>query len=298
MKVFAKLIEAGPDDEEPPSRRGKTGEKHPGKKHPKGRPHRVRWGLGFPWKKREPQVPLSEHTRRILEGVRSLPEISAKEIMLPRVDVDFLDKNSNIKELEQALSRSNHSRLPVYEETTDKIVGILYAKDLIPYWVEKKPFEVAQICREAYFVPESMKVDILLSEFQRRHVHIAMVVDEYGGISGIVCLEDILEEIVGDIQDEFDEESEEITTLGEGTYLCDARLNIEDLNEELNLALPTDDCDTVGGFVFSLSGKIPSLHEKFEYENVEFIVQKLEGHRIERVKVIRHEVPAETRNTG
>ncbi len=232
---------------------------------------------------------LTENTRRMLDGVRNLQDISAKEIMIPRVDVDFLDRNSSTGELEQALSRSNRSRLPVYEETTDKIVGILYAKDLIPYWVEKKQFDVAEICRKPYFVPESMKVDSLLAEFQHRHVHIAMVVDEYGGISGIVCLEDILEEIVGDIQDEFDEETEDIITLEERVYVCDARLNISDLNEELNLDLPTDDCDTVGGFVFSLLGKIPGRYEKVSYGNVEFVVQKLEGHRIESIKILLHE---------
>ncbi len=229
---------------------------------------------------------LTENTQRILDGVRSLQEISAKELMIPRVDVDFLDKNSSVEELELALTRSNHSRFPVYEDTTDRIIGILYAKDLIPYWVEKKLFDVAETCRKPYFVPESMKVDALLAEFQYRHVHIAMVVDEYGGISGIICLEDILEEIVGDIQDEFDEEIEKIITLEEGVYVCDARLNITNLNEELNIDLPTDDCDTVGGFVFSHLGKIPSLYEKIHYKNIQFVVQKLEGHRIESIKII------------
>ena len=243
-------------------------------------------------RKQETKNKLTENTRRMLDGVRNLQEISAKEIMIPRVDVDFLDKNSSVEELEQALSISKHSRLPVYEETTDRIVGILYAKDLIPYWVEKKIFEVSEICRKPYFIPESVKVDSLLAEFQRRHVHISMVVDEYGGISGIVCLEDILELIVGDIQDEFDQESEDIITLEEGIYVCDARLNISGLNEELSLDLPTDDCDTIGGFVFSRLGKIPSRYEKVSYGNIEFVVQKLEGHRIESIKVILHETEA------
>lgn len=236
-----------------------------------------------------PMLELTENTMRMLEGVRRLQEISAREIMIPRVDVNFLDRNSSMADLEAALSCSNHSRIPVYSETIDKIIGILYAKDLIPFWVAKKDFEVEKICRKPYFIPETMKVDSLLAEFQRRHVHIAIVVDEYGGVSGLVCLEDILEQIVGDIQDEFDEEKEDIITLEEGEYLCDARLNILNFNEELNLDLPTDDCDTIGGFVFSRLGKIPSRYERVKYENVEFVVLKLEGHRIESLKVILHE---------
>lgn len=229
---------------------------------------------------------LTENTERMLKGIRSLQEISAKEVMIPRVDIEFVDQETSSEELAKFLSESKHSRFPVYTSTTDQIVGILYAKDLIPYWVEQKKFEILELCRKPYFVPESMKVDSLLSEFQRRHLHIAMVVDEYGGISGIVCLEDILELIVGDIQDEFDQESEEIITLEEGTYVCDARLNISDFNEELNLSLPDDDCDTVGGFVFSCFGKIPKKYESIQYQNLEFIVQNVEGHRIETIKVI------------
>ena len=254
------------------------------------------WLARFLRKGQQQDTKWSAHTLRILDGVRSLQEISARELMIPRIDVDFLDKNSSTEELELTLSRSSHSRFPVYEETTDKVIGILYSKDLIPYWVEKKAFDVGTICRKPYFVPESMKVDNLLAEFQHRHVHIAMVVDEYGGISGIVCLEDILEEIVGDIQDEFDEEDEEIITLEKGVYICDARLNISSLNEELNLDLPAEDCDTVGGLLFSQLGKIPSRYEKVRYDNVEFVVHKLEGHRIESVKVILNESLPEEEN--
>ncbi|WGK69349.1 hemolysin family protein [Candidatus Haliotispira prima] len=303
MKIFGRFTKKD-DDEDPYSQSGhsshsgqrsgsrksreKSNTENTDSKNAGDRPRTWLWSKYRPGKQGN-GIPLTENTRRMLDGMRSLQDISAKEIMIPRIDVDFLDKSSSTEGLELALSRSNHSRFPVYEETTDKIVGILYAKDLIPYWVEKKQFDVAEICRKPYFVPESMKVDSLLAEFQRRHVHIAMVVDEYGGISGIVCLEDILEEIVGDIQDEFDQETEDIITLEEGVHVCDARLNISNLNEELNLALPTDDCDTIGGFVFSRLGKIPSRYERVCYENAEFVVQKLEGHRIESVKVILHE---------
>ena len=237
---------------------------------------------------------------KIVESIRNrvsrLQNISAKEIMIPRVDVDFLDKDNDIKKLEIALSRSNHSRLPVYEQTKDKIIGILYAKDIIPYWIEKKPFEVEKICRKPYFVPESMKVAKLLAEFQDRHLHIAIVVDEYGGISGIVCLEDILEEIVGDIQDEFDDESEEDIINLESepeAYICNARLDIDDINEKWSLKLPTDECDTIGGFLYSLLGRIPNLNEKIQYQDknqnvIEFTVHKLDEYRIKSIKVVLH----------
>ena len=279
MKLFKRFINKN-DDEEPYSHSNRST-----RFGSKGA-ERTKRAKGAKGAKGQDGPALTENTHHMLDGVRKLQGISAKDIMIPRVDVDFLDKNSSIEELELSLSRSNHSRLPVYQETTDKVVGILYPKDLIPYWIEKKPFEIAEICRKPYFVPESMKVDALLAQFQHRRVHIAMVVDEYGGISGIVCLEDILEEIVGDIQDEFDQEHEDIITLEEGVYVCAARLTLSDLNEELSLDLPTDDCDTLGGFVFSLLGKIPSRYESVHHENMEFVVQKLEGHRIESIKII------------
>jgi CBS domain containing-hemolysin-like protein len=144
-----------------------------------------------------------------------------------------------------------------------------------------------KIVRKAYFVPESKRLDSLLREFRRRRVHIAVVVDEYGGVSGIACLEDIIEEIVGDIQDEFDNEREDILEIGDGVYLCDARVNIEDLNEELDAELPDEDFDTLGGFVFDLFGKIPVKYEKVSYRGLDFIVQSMDGHKIKTVKIVR-----------
>ncbi len=135
-------------------------------------------------------------------------------------------------------------------------------------------------------MPESKKLDSLLREFQRRRVHISVVVDEYGGTSGIVCLEDIIEEIVGEIQDEFDHETEELVKISEDVYLCDARVNLEWLNEQLGIELPCDDFDTLGGFVFHLFGKIPVRYEKMSYQNIDFIIQNMEGHKIDTIKIV------------
>ena len=169
----------------------------------------------------------------------------------------------------------------------DNIVGMLYAKDLLHYMVKEEPeIDLEKLIRPAYFVPESKKLDSLLREFQRRRVHIAVVVDEYGGTSGIVCLEDVIEEIVGEIQDEFDNETEELLKISDDVYLCDARVNLEWLNEQLGVELPNDDFDTLGGLVFHLFGKIPVRYEKLSYQNIDFIIQNMEGHKIDTIKIV------------
>ena len=135
-------------------------------------------------------------------------------------------------------------------------------------------------------MPESKRLDSLLAEFKKRHVHIAIAVDEHGGVSGIVCMEDIIEEIVGEIQDEFDDEGDEIIQSDEHSWLVDARINVEDLNDRLGLKLPDDGIDTLGGFVFNLFGKIPVRYEKTSYENIDFIIQEIENHKIKVIKIV------------
>jgi CBS domain containing-hemolysin-like protein len=175
----------------------------------------------------------------------------------------------------------------VYKDTLDNVVGMLYSKDLLHHLVkEGGDLSVERIIRKAYFVPETKKLDSLLREFQRRRVHIAVVVDEYGGTSGIVCLEDVIEEIVGEIQDEFDNETDEILKISDDVYLCDARVNLADLNERLGVELPEEEFDSLGGFVFDLFGKIPVKYEKMSYQNIDFIIQQMEGHKIITVKIV------------
>jgi len=222
----------------------------------------------------------------MIQGIVELSETTIKEVIIPRIDVVFIPEEIGHEELFDILMQSGHSRFPVYRETIDNVVGVLYVKDLLSYMVKNKPFEINQIMRKAYFVPESMKLDSLLKEFKHRRVHIAIAVDEYGGVSGIVCMEDIIEEIVGDIQDEFDNEDEDILEIGPNTFLCDGRINMEDLNEQLKMDLPDENFDTLGGFVFDLFGKIPVRYEKVTYENMDFIIQAVEGHKIKTVKVV------------
>lgn len=226
----------------------------------------------------------------MIRGVVELSDTTVKEVMVPRIDVVFVSEETGIAEAIHTLIECGHSRVPVYHETIDNVSGILYAKDLLKYFISDTPLDTIKlenVIRKPYFVPESKKLDSLLIEFKRKKVHIAVAVDEYGGVSGIVCMEDIIEEIVGEIQDEFDNEDDEIMKTGDGVYLCDARINIEDLNEELRIELPIEEFDTLGGFVFDLFGKIPVKFEKVSIDNLDFIIQDVDGHKINKIKIIK-----------
>lgn len=230
---------------------------------------------------------LNVEEKDMIRGIVELSDTTIKEVIVPRIDVVFISDETGEEELYKILIETGHSRFPVYSETIDNVIGVLYVKDLFSKIVTKEHIKIEEIIRKAYFVPESMKLDSLLKEFKHRRVHIAIAVDEYGGVSGIVCMEDIIEEIVGDIQDEFDNEDEDILSIGEGIYLCDARVNIEDFNEELEMKISDDDFDTLGGFVFDLFGKIPVKFEKVTYELVDFIIQNMDGNKIKTIKVVK-----------
>ena len=230
---------------------------------------------------------LIEEKKDMIKGIEDLSETSVKEVMIPRIDVDFISIDTPQEELLQKIAESGHSRFPVYSESIDNVLGILYVKDLLAAISRHEEIDLQKLLRVPYFVPESKRIDGLLREFKRKHLHITVAVDEYGGISGIVCMEDIIEEIVGDIQDEFDNEREDITSLGNNTYLCDARVNLRDLNDTIDASFPADDFDSLGGFVFDLFGKVPVKFEKASWNDFDFIVQDIEGHRINSVKVIK-----------
>lgn len=230
----------------------------------------------------------NEEIREMIEGVHGLAETTVKEVMVPRIDSVFLGLDMSESELVDRIAETGHSRFPVYRDTIDNVVGMLYAKDLLQFLTNGKTISIEKLLRKPYFVPESKRLDSLLREMKRRRVHIAIAVDEYGGVSGIVCLEDIIEEIVGDIQDEFDNEREDIVVIGERVFLCDARINLTDLEETTGYALPNEDYDTLGGFVFDLFGRIPVKFEKVRYRNIDFIIQDMEGHKIRSVKLVVH----------
>ncbi len=231
---------------------------------------------------------LNEEKKDMIQGVEDLSITSVKEVMVPRIDVDFISSDTPKDELVTKIIASGHSRFPVYTDSIDNVVGVLYVKDLLKTFAENQPIDLLKIIRKPYFVPESKRIDSLLREFKRHHLHIAMAIDEYGGISGIVTMEDIIEEIVGDIQDEFDKEREDIITINENVWLCDARVDLDDLNETIGAQFPNEDFDSLGGFVFDLFGKVPVKYEKSSWNNYDFIVQDMEGHRINVIKVIRN----------
>jgi len=231
---------------------------------------------------------LEEDQRQMIQGVVELSDTTVKEVMVPRTDTVFLSAAASKEELLKCISKSDHSRFPVYQDTVDNVIGILHVKDVLKALLNDKPFEINTMVRKPYFVPVSKHIDDLLRELRRKRIHIAVVVDEYGGVSGIVSMEDIIEEIIGDIQDEFDHETEDVVKISEGIWMCDARVNLEFLAEETNMDLPIDDFDTLGGFVFDLFGKIPVKLEKIEYKDYDFIIQEMDGHRINSIKIVTH----------
>ena len=236
----------------------------------------------------EQQEIINEEKKDMIQGIEDLSETSIKEVMVPRIDVDFVSVDASREELFKKILESGHSRFPVYSESIDNVIGVLYVKDLIYSISRNEVFSLEKIIRKAYFVPESKRIDTLLREFKRRHLHIAIAIDEYGGVAGIITMEDIIEEIVGDIQDEFDNEREEITSIGKDMWVCDASVDLDDLNEHLEADFPAEEFDSLGGFAFDLFGKVPVKFEKASWNGWDFIVQDMEGHRINFIKIVKH----------
>jgi CBS domain containing-hemolysin-like protein len=223
----------------------------------------------------------------MIRGVLMLSELDAKDIMIPRVDVVAIDQDIELKSLLKLILEAGHSRMPVYNETVDNITGILYVKDLIKLIGDKsKKFNLKKLLHDPLFVPETMPLDELLRDFKMKKLHIAVVVDEYGGVGGIVTLEDILEVIVGDINDEYDiEELPECQKTGVNSFEVDSRMLISDFNRELGLNISTEDFDTIGGFVFDLFGRVPEKDESIRHDNITFRIKDISGTRIIRIAV-------------
>ena len=224
----------------------------------------------------------------MIENVLELADTTAEEIMTPRTDMIALKADDDLKVVLETISKAGHSRIPVYQDNIDNIIGLVYAKDLLAeIGKTEQQFKLGDKMRKAYFVPETKPLRALLHEFQNQKLHIAIVLDKYGGTAGIVTIEDILEELVGEIVDEYEETPPKaIKKIDEATIEIDARMYIDDLNSEFDLDLPEDeDYDTVGGFVFSHLGYIPKTGEAFDYENVKFTIAAAEIRRIKRIKI-------------
>ena len=239
-----------------------------------------------------------EEARELYRSAVRIQSIEVSEIMTPRTDMVSVEDTNTLEEARSIAVQCGHSRLPVFHETRDNIVGILYAKDLLqPPDGDPAHTKVTQMMRKPYFVPETKVIDELLEEFQRRKVHVGVVLDEYGGTAGLVTVEDILEEIVGEIRDEYDQEEEvAIRQLDDLTAEVDARVHVEEINEAMHLDLPEDgDYDTVGGFISFTIGRIPRPAEQFRYGNARFTVLAADARKISRVKV---EILGETEKGG
>ncbi|MCR5512121.1 MAG: gliding motility-associated protein GldE [Prevotella sp.] len=229
--------------------------------------------------------------QRILEGIVRFGDETAKEIMTSRQDVVDLDFKSTYQEVMQCIVENNYSRIPVYQDNSDNIRGILYIKDLLPHLTKGPAFRWQSLIRPPYFVPETKKIDDLLREFQENKVHIAIVVDEFGGTSGIVTLEDVLEEIVGEINDEYDEDEKNYQRINSNTYLFEGKTLLADFYKILELDDETfseveGDADTIAGLLLEIKGDFPKLHEKIEYLNYTFEILEMEERRISKVKVV------------
>ena len=232
----------------------------------------------------------------MLQGIIRFGDETAKEVMTSRQDVVDLEIKSSFDDVLKCIVENNYSRIPVYQDNTDNIRGVLYIKDLLPHLGKPASFRWQSLIRPPYFVPETKKIDDLLREFQENKVHIAIVVDEFGGTSGIVTLEDILEEIVGEINDEYDEDEKNYSKLNYNTYVFEGKTLLSDFCRILQIdddefAEVEGDADSLAGLLLELKGDFPGIHERIDFKNYTFEILQLEERRISRVKVIVNEKP-------
>jgi len=231
---------------------------------------------------------LKEEGKKMITGIFAFDDILAYEIMTPRTDVFAIDINDPAEEYIDELMSLKYSRIPVYEDDNDNIIGILNIKD---YLIQARQqgfdnVDIRSILRTPYFVPETKNIDSLFFELQKTKQQIAILIDEYGGFCGIVTMEDIIEEVMGEIDDEYDEEEQELTKIGEDLYLIEGSMYLDDINEELGTNLESEDSETIGGFIIDMFGEIPDeddLGKKMEWENLEFTIDSVKDRRIEKV---------------
>ena len=234
---------------------------------------------------------IREEGKKMINAIFAFDDKLAHEIMTPRTDVFMIDIQDPIDEFIEDLMRLQYSRIPVCDGDSDNIIGILHVKDYMikAYQDGFENVDIRSILRKAYFVPETKKIETLFFELQKTKQHIAILIDEYGGFAGIVTMEDIIEEVMGDIDDEYDEEETEIVKVDENTYMIDGNTDLDDINDELGLELVSENSETLGGFIIELLGDLPDEEEKedkvIEYENLVFKIESVKDRRIEKVKL-------------
>lgn len=232
---------------------------------------------------------LEQEEQKMIVSIFRLGDTFAREIMVPRIDILALDVNTPIDQALDAFQQSGHSRVPIYQDSVDNILGLLYAKDLLHIWREgRQDASLEELLRPAYFIPEAKMVDELLAELQAKRIHMAIVVDEYGGVAGLVTLEDIVEEIVGEIRDEYDQ-AEELTyqAINEDEFMFQGRIDLDDFNDIMGTDLPNSEADTLGGLIYSRIGRVPTAGDHVKIEDLELTVEQVSGQRIRKVRAQR-----------
>jgi CBS domain containing-hemolysin-like protein len=231
---------------------------------------------------------IEEGEKELIHSIFEFGDTLVREVMVPRPDIVAAPVDSSIREVLDLVLRHGYSRIPVYRGSLDEVEGVVYAKDLLRHLhAGKGDVPLEKIMREPYFVPETKKIDDLLREMQQKRVHIAMVTDEYGSVAGLVTIEDLLEELVGEIADEYDREEPQMEPVDDHTYRVNGRLSIDDVNELLDVELPHDEWDTVGGLMYGLLGAVPTQGETVAYDNLTFTAEKVQGRRIAKVLISR-----------
>jgi gliding motility-associated protein GldE len=232
----------------------------------------------------------TKQEQKILQGIVSFGNTDTKQVMRPRIDIFALDNTLKYDEILPEIVKNGYSRIPVFQDNVDNVIGILYAKDLLPY-IDRKQFDWTSLLRAPFFVPENKKLDDLMVEFQEKKVHLAVVVDEYGGTSGIVSLEDVIEEIVGDISDEFDDDDIVYSKLDDHNFVFEGKTPLKDfyriikLDDESIFEINKGEAETIAGFILEISGNFPKHNSKINYKNFVFTIESLDKKRIKRVKV-------------
>jgi CBS domain containing-hemolysin-like protein len=229
---------------------------------------------------------IEEEEKELIHSIFEFGDTVVREVMTPLPDVAAVDVNSSLDDVLDLVLKRGFSRIPAYKDKIEEIVGIVYAKDVLrEIHAKRNGKRLRDLARKAYFVPESKKVADLLKEMQREKVHMAVVVDEYGSVTGVVTLEDLLEEIVGEIADEYDREEPNVEPAGDGRFLVNARLPVDELNEILDVELPNEEWDTVGGLMMGMLGRLPTQGEHVEFEGLKFTAERVQGRRIAKVMV-------------
>ncbi len=238
--------------------------------------------------------------QELISSIFEFSNTTAKEIMVPRTDVIAVEMNTPREKLIRIVTGEGYSRMPVYKETIDNIVGIIYTKDLISLLEHRDLIVLHDIIRPAYFVPDAVKISQLMRDLQERKIHIAIVIDEFGGTEGLITMEDILEEIVGEIHDEYDEVLKDVEQSADGSALVNARIPVKDFNEKFGFTIPEDnEYETLSGFLHKITGRIPDQSEEIYHENLLFIIMKKSQRRIRQVKVRKlAEKPAQSKDNS